>query len=56
MRYTRISADCPLDLPWVPADLFTSNAAARGEGADGARHRRAGITCQNAGTFCGLFT
>ena len=26
MRYTRISADCHLDLPWMPPDLFTSNA------------------------------
>jgi uncharacterized protein len=28
MRYTRISADCHIDLPWLPADLFTSNAPA----------------------------
>src|SRR5499426_2040717 len=28
MRYTRISADCHIDLPWLPADLFTSNASA----------------------------
>src|SRR5262249_20341204 len=28
MRYTRISADCHLDLPWMPADLFTTNASA----------------------------
>jgi predicted TIM-barrel fold metal-dependent hydrolase len=28
MRYTRISADCHLDLPWMPPDLFTSNASA----------------------------
>jgi predicted TIM-barrel fold metal-dependent hydrolase len=27
MEYTRISADCHLDLPWLPPDLFTSNAA-----------------------------
>src|SRR5499426_3737796 len=26
MNYTRISADCHIDLPWVPPDLFTSNA------------------------------
>ena len=26
MRYTRISADCHLDLPWMPPDLFTANA------------------------------
>src|SRR5574342_767871 len=28
MNYTRISADCHIDLPWVPADLFTANASA----------------------------
>src|SRR5438105_5738941 len=28
MRYTRISADCHIDLPWLPRDLFTSNAPA----------------------------
>lgn len=28
MRYTRISADCHIDLPWLPPDLFTSNASA----------------------------
>ena len=28
MRYTRISADCHIDLPWLPADLFTANASA----------------------------
>ena len=28
MRYTRISADCHVDLPWLPADLFTANAPA----------------------------
>ena len=28
MRYTRISADCHVDLPWLPPDLFTSNSAA----------------------------
>jgi len=22
MNYTRISADCHIDLPWVPTDLF----------------------------------
>src|SRR5262249_35998511 len=26
--YTRISADCHIDMPWMPADLFTSNASA----------------------------
>src|SRR5262245_66420481 len=24
VRYTRISADSHIDLPWLPADLFTS--------------------------------
>src|SRR2546422_11536719 len=28
MRYTRISADCHIDLPWIPPDLFTANASA----------------------------
>jgi uncharacterized protein len=28
MRYTRISADCHIDLCWLPPDLFTSSAAA----------------------------
>jgi predicted TIM-barrel fold metal-dependent hydrolase len=28
MGYTRISADCHIDLPWLPPDLFTSNAPA----------------------------
>jgi hypothetical protein len=28
MRYTRISADCHIDLPWLPPDLFTGNASA----------------------------
>src|SRR5207245_6843358 len=28
MRYTRISADCHIDLPWLPPDLFASNASA----------------------------
>jgi uncharacterized protein len=27
MHYTRISADCHIDLPWMPPDLFTANAA-----------------------------
>ena len=28
MTYTRISADCHIDLPWLPPDLFTANASA----------------------------
>jgi predicted TIM-barrel fold metal-dependent hydrolase len=28
MRYTRISADTHIDLPWLPPDLFTANASA----------------------------
>ena len=28
MRYTRISADCHIEMPWLPPDLFTSNASA----------------------------
>ena len=26
MQYKRISADCHLDLPWLPAELFVSEA------------------------------
>ena len=29
MHYKRISADCHIDMPWLPADLFTANASAR---------------------------
>jgi predicted TIM-barrel fold metal-dependent hydrolase len=29
MRYSRISADCHIDLPWLPPDLFTSSASPR---------------------------
>src|SRR5262245_65201029 len=28
MRYTRISADCHIDLCWLPPDLFTSRCSA----------------------------
>ena len=28
MRYDRISADCHVDLCWLPPDLFTTNASA----------------------------
>jgi uncharacterized protein len=28
MQYKRISADSHIDLPWLPSDLFTSNASA----------------------------
>ena len=28
MQYKRISADCHIDMPWMPPDLFTSNASA----------------------------
>src|SRR5574342_353168 len=28
MNYTRISADCHIDLPWIPPDLFPSSASA----------------------------
>jgi uncharacterized protein len=27
MRYARISADCHIDFPWLPPDLFTANAS-----------------------------
>jgi hypothetical protein len=67
MRYTRISADCHIDMPWLPAGLFTSNASAAikdrmpfvTDGPDGqfghlpkdVVHK---ITCENAGKFYGL--
>jgi hypothetical protein len=28
MRYARISADCHIDFPWLPPDLFTPNCSA----------------------------
>jgi|SRR6266540_2761020 len=28
MNYSRISADCHIDMPWIPPDLFTANARA----------------------------
>jgi hypothetical protein len=54
MRYTRISADCHIDLPWIPPDLFTSNASAPmkermpyvTDGPDGPYW-----TCKNGGSF-----
>src|SRR5262245_44035354 len=54
MNYTRISADCHLDLPWMPPDLFTSNASAAlkdrmpftKDGADGPFW-----TCRNGQSF-----
>src|SRR5437016_2585685 len=60
MRYTRISADCHIDLPMLPPDLFTSNASAAmrdrmpyvAEGPDGPYW-----TCKNGGSFglvCGV--
>ncbi|MEA2787735.1 MAG: hypothetical protein QOG73_141, partial [Acetobacteraceae bacterium] len=27
MQYKRISADCHLDMPWMPPELFTSEAS-----------------------------
>src|SRR5439155_11423708 len=27
MQYSRISADCHIDMPWIPNDLFTANAS-----------------------------
>ena len=32
MKYNRISADSHIDLPWLPPDLFTSNATAELKG------------------------
>ena len=42
MAYTRISADCHIDMPWLPPDLFTANASAAHEGPDAVRHGRPG--------------
>jgi predicted TIM-barrel fold metal-dependent hydrolase len=60
MRYTRISADCHIDLPWLPPDLFTSGARAAlkermpyvADGPDGPHW-----TCRNGASFglvCGV--
>ena len=60
MRYTRISADCHIDMPWMPPDLFTSNASAAlkermpyvADGPDGPHW-----TCKNGTSFglvCGV--
>ena len=39
MRYERISADCHLDMIWLPPDLFTSEAPAHLKDRDKARIR-----------------
>src|SRR5216117_1082397 len=60
MPYTRISADCHIDLPMLPPDLLTANASAATkdrmpyvtEGPDGPYW-----TCKNGGSFglmCGV--
>ena len=60
MRYTRISADCHIDLPMLPPDLFAANASAAmkerlpyvAEGPDGPYW-----TCKNGTSFglvCGV--
>jgi len=60
MRYTRISADCHIDMPWMPPDLFRSNASAAlkermpyvTDGPDGPHW-----TCKNGTSFglvCGV--
>ncbi len=60
MRYTRISADCHIDLPFLPPDLFTSGASAAmkermpyvADGPDGPYW-----TCKNGTSFglaCGV--
>ena len=54
MDYQRISADCHIDLPWLPPDLFTANASAAlkermpyvTDGPDGPYW-----TCKNGGSF-----
>ena len=42
MQYNRISADCHLDMPWMPPTLFTSRSVARAEGPHAVRDRRPG--------------
>src|SRR5262245_32539867 len=60
MPYSRISADSHIDLPWLPNDLFTSNASAAlkdrmpfvKDGPDGPHW-----TCKNGTSFglvCGV--
>ena len=60
MPYSRISADCHIDMPWMPNDLFTSNASAKlkdrmpyvVDGPDGPHW-----TCKNGMSFglvCGV--
>ena len=54
MNYTRISADCHIDLPMLAPDMFTSNARADlkermpyvADGPDGPYW-----TCKNGGSF-----
>jgi uncharacterized protein len=54
MAYSRISADCHIDLPMLPPDIFTSNASAAlkdrmpfvADGPDGPHW-----TCKNGGSF-----
>ena len=54
MPYSRISADCHIDLPMLPPDIFTSNASAQlkdrmpyvADGPDGPFW-----TCKNGGSF-----
>ncbi len=54
MRYTRISADCHIDLPMLPPDIFTASASAAlkdrmpyvTDGPDGPFW-----TCKNGGSF-----
>jgi len=56
MRYTRISADCHIDMPWLPPDLFTANASAlmKDRMPHLPPHVVHQITCENAGKFYGL--
>jgi hypothetical protein len=44
MQYTCISADCHIDLIWMPPDLFTGMP-------DALRYK---MTCENAGKFYGF--
>ena len=54
MQYSRISADCHIDMPWIPNDLFTANASTAmrermpfvADGPDGPHW-----TCKNGTSF-----
>ncbi len=42
MQYRRISADCHLDMLWLPPDLFTVERVEQAQGPDALRRREFG--------------